>query len=131
MQRGQLAFKGVIDRDLRACMYTISIMSPHLYACIMYVHIHVLYVLAVDPLPYGKILRAAFTGISWLQHAATFRGWWDFKVRRQVISGQGPIQMNVDIGSKIILNLVNQFHFQVRFSDFITKYAVYMHIDPY
>ena len=49
-----------------------------MYACIMRVH----KCIAGDPLPCGEILRAAFIGMSLQKHAATFRGWQDFKVRR-------------------------------------------------
>ena len=34
-----------------------------------------------DPLPYGKISRVAFIGMSWQKHAATFWGWQDIKVQ--------------------------------------------------
>ena len=59
-------------------MYTAPIISL-LYARIMHVRIRIN---VVDPLPCGKISRAAFIGMSWQKHAVTFRGWWDFEVRR-------------------------------------------------
>ena len=38
--------------------------------------------IAVDPLPCGEILRAAFIGTSWQIDAVTFQGRRDFEVRR-------------------------------------------------
>ena len=42
----------------------------------MYVHISVK---VVDPLPYGKISRAAFIGMSWQKCVAAFPGWQGFQ----------------------------------------------------
>ena len=60
--RGQLDFKGGVYRNQHAR-----------------VRIHIM---AVDLLPCGEISRAAFIGMSWQKHAATFRGQRDFEVRR-------------------------------------------------
>ena len=45
-------------------------------------HVHICTYVAVDFLPCSKILRVVFIGMSWHKHAATFRGQWNFKVRR-------------------------------------------------
>ena len=38
--------------------------------------------MAADPLPYSKISRVAFIGMSWQKHVVTFRGRQDFEVQR-------------------------------------------------
>ena len=46
----------------------------------------------VDPLPCGGISRAAFIGMSWQKHAATFRGRRDFEeIRYLVLESTAPL----------------------------------------
>ena len=78
--RGQLDFEGGVYRERYARVYTAPIISL-LYARMMRVRIRIN---VVDPLPCGKISRAAFIGMNWQKHAARFRGWRDFEVRRDI-----------------------------------------------
>ena len=48
--------------------------------CTYNAHVHTCIV--VKPIPYSKILGAAFIAMSWLKHVVTFRGWWGFEVQQ-------------------------------------------------
>ena len=76
--RGRLDFEASAYRDRYTRTYTTSIMG--LFVCTYNARAH-MYII-VDPVPCGKILRAAFIGMCWLKYAATFRGQQDFEVRR-------------------------------------------------
>ena len=68
--RRQLDLEGSVYRDRHAYEYTYSIVS--LFVCRYYACAHTY--IAVDPLPCGEILGAAFIGVSWQKHVATFLG---------------------------------------------------------
>ena len=85
-------FEGSVYEDRHARTYTASIISlfTPVYARKMRVRIQH----AVDPLPCGEILRAAFIGTNWQTDAVRLRGRRDFKVRRDFEEIQYIIAVN-------------------------------------
>ena len=66
----QRQFEGGVYRDRHACVYTASLIS--LFVCTYTARVHT-YIIG-DPVPCGEISRMAFSGTSYLKHAARFRG---------------------------------------------------------
>ena len=76
--KGGLDFKGGVYQDQHTRAHTALIIS--LFVCMYNACAHMY--IAVDPLPFGEISRAAFIGKSLQKHVATYRGRQGFEVRQ-------------------------------------------------